>query len=173
MDKKINLNYTKDAEKRLESMKNDYVSKIEEAIIDRKYVPGERCIDVTVSDVETAATRITLLEPTSVFWDPFGRRYARNLNSLYWASKLYISLGFAAFLYGLFGSVIWEIYYDDPIRFWFLITGISMILAGVLIRQYYKNKEARYYKKVRDMHQHVIRDFSDECDDIYDRSKLP
>ena len=62
MENEIQIQYTKEALDRMEILASKYKKEIEDSITKKKYVPGDKVIEITGSDIENAA-RFLSFEP--------------------------------------------------------------------------------------------------------------
>lgn len=141
MPKTIELNYTNDAKKTLDDIKNEFVKNIEDNIKQTGYVPGESSIEVTASDVLAASRK--LKQDTSV-----GRIFTNMPSSFVYnvLYKVYLLIGIAMLAYGISSPQLVEIYLHDRLRFMIILTGFIMILLSYFLKTYISEVQRRRHE---------------------------
>ena len=128
MDKKIDIIYTEAAKKRLDELKDRYVAELEEIIKKRKYIPGEKIVEITASDVEQASKYIRFIMP---------KRY----ESMKFLFGLYSIAGLFMTIFGLFYPELLDILRHSPERIILASGGLAVSIVGLLGYFKIKHKE--------------------------------
>ena len=67
MEKSIQIIYTSEAEERLEKLMNKLKSDIEFSIKNRRYIPGDKLLEITGSDIETISKHLKIISPEKIY----------------------------------------------------------------------------------------------------------
>ena len=89
MEKPINIVYTNEAEERLEKLMNNFKSDIEFTIKKMRYVPGDKIIEITGSDIENVSKYFKIISPDKI--------HRRDL-----IINLYLTSGIILIMFGFF-----------------------------------------------------------------------
>lgn len=128
MKNEIKVRYTNEAESRLELLTGEYKIKLEELIKEKKYVPGDKLIEITGSDIEAAAKYIEIKSPRK-------NRFRENIIGFY------LIFGIALTLIGLFYNLLINIVRENPLQLMLILLGASMILGAFILSRSTKNRE--------------------------------
>ncbi len=109
-------------------MTGEYKIKLEKLIKEKKYVPGDKLIEITGSDIEAAAEYITIISPR--------KTHFREL-----IIELYLAFGIIFILIGLFYNFFVNIARENPLQLMFILLGASMILGAFILSRSTKNRE--------------------------------
>lgn len=131
MEKQNQIYYTATAKERLEKLKADFIAQVESALIEGKFIPGEKEIEITGSDIEDLSRSMKVV---------FGRRYAQRNEWRQLIVTIYFVIGVFAIIVGVFYPNIKPLFLDQ-VRVAFIVSGIFTILAAVVMRYYLKVKE--------------------------------
>ena len=128
MKNEIKVRYTNEAESRLELLTGEYKIKLEELIKEKKYVPGDKLIEITGSDIEAAAEYITIISPR--------KTHFREL-----IIELYLAFGIIFILIGLFYNFFVNIARENPLQLMFILLGALMIFGALTLSRSIKNRK--------------------------------
>ena len=128
MKNEIKIKYTNEAESRLELLTDAYKIKLEELIKEKKYVPGDKLIEITGSDIEAAAKYIKIISP-------------RKTHSREIVIKLYVIIGTTFILTGLSYNLLVNIVRENPLQLMFILVGALMIFSALALSQSTKNRK--------------------------------
>jgi hypothetical protein len=115
---KDGMKYTEAAEERLEMKMRDLREQIEDVIWRKKYIPGDKYVEVTASDIEEVTGYFRIIRP-------------RKSEALKIISAAYFVIGCALVVTGLFFDRLSEILSSEPKRAALLITGAFMVIASM------------------------------------------
>lgn len=120
MGKQIQFQYTLDARKKLSDAKIKYVNDIKNFIKEKKYVSGDKIIEITVSDIEDAVknTKIKL-----------NSRRNEKILLIYYA---YLFMGIFLIFWSIFYKYFKDLLLSDPISGFSLIIGFFFVLVSSL-----------------------------------------
>lgn len=128
MKNEIKIRYTNEAESRLELLTGEYKIRLEELIKEKKYVPGDKLIEITGSDIEAAAKYIEIKSPRKT-------RFRENIIGFY------LIFGIALTVIGLFYNFLINIVRENPLQLMLILLGASMILGAFILSRSTKNRE--------------------------------
>ena len=128
MKNEIKIRYTNEAESHLELLTYVYKKKLEELIKEKKYVPGDKLIEITGSDIEAAAEYITIISPR--------KTHFREL-----IIELYLAFGIIFILIGLFYNFFANIARENPLQLMLILLGALMIFSALALSRSTKNRK--------------------------------
>lgn len=129
MEKEYKVHYTDAANERLDSLKSEYVEMLEDIVKDRKHVPGDKFVEITASDLEQASQYLKIIAP-------------RKSESLRLVLVLYVLMGVAMTIAGLFYPFFMEMLRESPERLMLTLGGAVLTAAGVFGYFRIKQREA-------------------------------
>lgn len=118
--------YTDAGRQRRQQMLHAFERRIDEAIIERKFVPGIEVVEVTGSDIDALDRSMFIL---------FADRYVERLRFRRLILNTYLLLGSLAALVGLFYDRTMELL-RRPIQLTFILVGVGLIVAALFFRSY-------------------------------------
>jgi hypothetical protein len=123
--------YTEAAEKRIDELYRDIKSQVETELRSRKYVPGEKSVEVTGSDVDDLANHMRI-----VFYNREAqRKLHRDL-----IVKMYFALGILTLAAGILYPSLLRII-ENPIQFVLIATGLLMTIVSYAMYILVKRRE--------------------------------
>lgn len=128
MKNEIKIKYTNEAESRLELLTDAYKIKLEELIKEKKYVPGDKLIEITGSDIESVAKYLKILSPRQTHF--------REI-----VIELYLTVGIIFILIGLFYNLIINIVTENPLQLMLILLGALMISGAHILLRSTKNRK--------------------------------
>ncbi len=131
MKKEIELRYTDTARERLEVLKESYVKEIERWIREKKYVPGETLVEVTLSDIETAANHVKIIAP-------------RRPRIQYFIIYSYLIAGITTMLIGLFYGEFMRLFSERPLEGVLVMAGAAVTLVALILLLLARVREGHY-----------------------------
>ena len=134
MIKEIRYKYTPEAERHLIKAKHKYQKEIQNYIKEYKYVPGDRFIEITSSDVEKAISRTKIIK-------------VRRDETIKMVSNIYTIIGILMIIIGLFYTQFKMLLVDNPIQLVMVLTGTIFIMVSFLFSYYMRVKMRKYYNE--------------------------
>ncbi|MCK5722396.1 MAG: hypothetical protein KAI84_07635 [Gammaproteobacteria bacterium] len=128
MEKPIQIVYTNEAEERLEKLMNKFKSDIEFLIKNMRYVPGDRLIEITGSDIEIVSKNFKMISPDK----NRSREFIINL---------YLTSGTMLIIFGLFFNEFKNLLQENPIQLMLVLIGATMIFAGLWAKSIINRKK--------------------------------
>lgn len=129
MGKEYKIHYTDAANERLDALKLEYIDKLEDIVKKRKYVPGDKFVEIAASDLEQASQYIRVNAP-------------RNNEAIRLVSVFYLVMGVFMVIAGLFYPLFIEMMRESPERLVLILVGFTLSVVGVFGYSYIKQKEA-------------------------------
>lgn len=118
----MNIVYTESGRAELDAFLMEQKRVLEQVISERKYVIGDQLLEITASDIKQSASSIRAI-----------RKSTYRFDSIQMATKLYLVVGVATALYGLFYTQIREMFHGDPKRVLIVGAGVAMILVSIVM----------------------------------------
>jgi hypothetical protein len=147
MTEKIKFAYTDSAHDLMAKEMDKYKEQIESVIKDRKYIPGDKFIEITASDVELASQRI--IRKSFLGYSP----RMEIIKSL--TLDLYLYFGFAVLIYGIFYDYFHDMSSTQKL---YIISGIIFIIFNRIIYRLLLQRD----NKIRFVRNHDISSYEDD-----------
>jgi len=121
MEKPIQIVYTDEAEERLEKLMNKFKSDIEFSIKNMRYIPGDKFIEITGSDIETVSKYFKIISPD--------KNRSRDF-----IINLYLILGTLLIIFGFFYNDFRNLLEQNPSQLMLILVGATILLVGVWLK---------------------------------------
>lgn len=131
MEKPIQIVYTNEAEERLEKLINKFKSDIEFLIKNMRYIPGDKFIEITGSDIETVSKYFKIISPD------------KN-RSRYFIINIYLILGTIFLISGLFFNEFINLLERNPIQLMLILVGATMICVSLWFKSLMNRRKYKY-----------------------------
>lgn len=129
---KIKLKYTDESKKKLEEAKEVYLRSIEKHLSGAKFVPGDREIEITASDIENVIENTKIID----FKQRFKKKEFKKL-VLY----TYFIIGLSFLLLGIFYIPFNNILENNPRQAIFILFGIIISIISAFLISYFNLRE--------------------------------
>ena len=131
MEKPIQIVYTNEAEERLEKLMNKLKFDIEYLIEKKRYIPGDKIIEITGSDIENVSKHFRMMSPYKIYM----REKLINL---------YLIVGTTFILIGFFYNNIVNLLEENPFQLSLILLGAIMILAALWLKSLVNRMKYKY-----------------------------
>jgi len=131
MEKPIQIVYTNEAEERLEKLINKFKSDIEFLIKNMRYIPGDKFIEITGSDIETVSKYFKIMSPD--------KNRSRDF-----ILNIYLILGTIFIISGLFFNKFINLLEQNPIQLMLILVGATMICVSLWLKSLMNRRKYKY-----------------------------
>lgn len=121
MEKPIQIVYTNEAEERLEKLMNKFKSDIEFSIKNMRYIPGDKLIEITGSDIETVSKYFKIISPD--------KNRSRDL-----IINIYLTFGAIFITLGFFFDEFRKLLEQNPSQLMLILVGATLLFMGLWLK---------------------------------------